>query len=202
MSVRHFIFVEFSDPVVRNFLDRLRFAFALEAPKDSPHITVRGPYANRPDAEYIERWRQEIRGHGIFLIDAGVFKTPKGYAVFFHAKSRVFDEIWYKPDYPSPKNKRTPHLTLYETKEKWKADLVLQFLATEEISVFTLGVDLTVYTSKQYSLIGSEDSHFLRQYTPARQERIFHKPGMLDRATNLGHLLKGEGAAGFQPLLI
>lgn len=202
MKIRYFVFVEFSDPKVRQFLDELREALSGADPTDSPHITVRGPYSARPDTILLEQWKNDLTGQGVMLIDSGIFRTPKGYAVFLHAKSKIFNDIWWKPDYKGAKSKRKPHVTVFETNNLYSANLVRNFLKTEEISIFTLGVDLTVYTSKQHELLGSNFDVVSQAYSPSPPERIVFREGLVERARKLqNHISQHEQSMPFQPKL-
>lgn len=191
---RFFVFVEFTNPIVREFLDELRLALTGEPPRDAPHITVRGPYTTKPESSSIEHWKQGLTGNGVLLIDSGIFKTPKGYAVFLHAKSKIFDDnsLWWKPDYQGPKTSRKPHVTVFETRSAYCAELVNNFLTTEEISIFTYGVDLTVYTSKQHELLGYNADIVDHDYKPLPQERIKYREGILERARKLQEHIKQQ----------
>lgn len=202
MKIRYFVFIEFSDPKVRQFLDELREALNGKILTDSPHITVRGPYSTRPDTTLLEQWKEDLTGQGVMLVDTGVFKTPKGYAVFLHAKSKIFDDIWWKPDYKGPKSSRKPHVTIFETRSAYSAELVKNFLAAEDISVFTLGVDLTVYTSRQHELLGYNFESVNQAYSTSPPERIVFREGIIDRARKLhAHIAQHEQSAPFQPNL-
>jgi hypothetical protein len=203
MQTRYFVYLEFTDPNVCKFLDDLRSSLSIARFNDSPHITVRGPYTTKPETEALEEWRHGLHGQGVFLIDPGVFKTPKGFAVYLHAKSSVFDKIWWKPDYRGPKSSRKPHVTLFETKSAYAAGVVKSFLETEEISIFTYAIDLTVHTSKQHQLLGSNHQYLDHSYVALPQERIVIREGLLERATNIrNHISEYEGKPPFQPLLI
>lgn len=183
--MRYFVFVEFIDPKVRYFLNELRNTFCENPKNDAPHITVRGPYSSRPDSTSLEKWKSGLIGNGVYLIDSGIFKTPKGYAVFLHAKSKIFDDIWYKPDYNGPKSERKPHVTIFESKNLHSAEMVQNFLNSEKISIFTYGVDLTVYTTKQHELLGYNANIINLSYSPTTQERILFKEGVFERGRKL-----------------
>lgn len=200
---RFFVFVEFTDPKVRLFLDELRNTLSGAALKDSPHITVRGPYNVKPEKPSIDIWKQGLEGNGVLLIDSGIFKTSKGYAVFLHAKSKIFDDkLWWKPDYQGPKSSRKPHVTIFETKSSYCAELVRNFLNTEDISVFTYGVDLTVYTSKQHELLGYNENILEQSYKTLAQERIQYRDGLFERAHKLReHIAHQEDSPPIQTRL-
>lgn len=202
MKIRHFVFIEFSDPKVRKFLDELREALNGKNPTDAPHITVRGPYSTRPDTTLIEQWKGDLVGQGVMLIDSGIFKTPKGYAVFLHAKSKIFNDIWWKPDYKGPKSSRKPHVTIFETTSLYSAELVKNFLTTEDISIFTLGIELTIYTSKQHELRDHTFDSVNQIYSASPPERIVFREGIIDRARKLhAHIAQHDQLVPFQPNL-
>ena len=167
------------------FLDDLRRTLSGKPKSDAPHITVRGPYSVKPESTSLENWKSGLTGNGVLLIDSGVFKTPKGYAVFLHAKSKIFDDIWWKPDYRGTKSSRKPHVTIFETASSHCAELVQNFLNSEQISVFTYAFALTVYTSKQHELLGDNNGVLDLSYSPLPQERIHFKEGMFERGSRL-----------------
>lgn len=200
--MRYFVFVEFTDPRVRQFLDELRKALNGGQLNDVPHITVRGPYSTKPEASSIESWKQDLVGNGVLLGESDIFKTPKGYAVFLHAKSKIFNDIWWKPDYRGPKSSRKPHVTIFETKDLHSAELVQNFLNSEQIEIFTFGVDLTVYTSKQNDLLEYNSNVLDLSYKPIPQDRIHFNQGIFERGRKLyEHLAQQEIDHPLQPRL-
>lgn len=201
MSPRFFVFVEFSDPEVREFLTKLKSAFSCRPKHDVPHITVRGPYSSPPDARFIAELSEKLHGQGVFIADVGMFKTRKGHAVFLHAKSKLFDEVWWKPDFLGPSSRRIPHLTLFETESSDHAQAVMEFLRSEGIELVTYGVELTVYTSKQQSLLEVEALPLPIRRFP--QERMEFREGLFERAERLrNHLAAEKNGDGGQQLLI
>lgn len=185
MTPRYFVFVEFSDLEVHNFLDRLRIAFSAAPFHDTPHVTVRGPYLAPPEPKLIEGLSDRLHGQGVLIADVGMFQTGKGYAVFLYAKSKLFDEVWWKPDFSVPSNRRIPHVTIYESNHREKATAVMDFLRAEQIEIVTYGVELTVYTSKQQTLLPADEVLPLtRKRFP--QERLLFREGLFDRAAKLG----------------
>lgn len=169
---------------------------------DEAHITVRGPYTQRPDPQLLKQWNEKLDGQAILIADVGMFETPKGYAVFLHAKSKVFKEIWWKPDFSGPTATQTPHVTIFETPDESNARAVKSFLKAEAIEIVTYGGALTVYTSKQHSLL-SEGDHLFPNRSKLPQERISTKEGVLERAANLhAHLDKPDTNPTFQQMLL
>jgi hypothetical protein len=201
MSARYFVFIEFSDQEVRDFLARLKTALGGARFEDTPHITVRGPYTSPPDPQVIEQLGEKLHGNGVLVAEVGVFSTPKGHAVFLHAKSKLFEGIWWKPDYSGPAHRRIPHVTLYETPSRDRANTVRDFLRSECVEIVTYGVELTVYTSKQQTLLAPDEVPVLaRRKLPP--ERISFREGLFDRAKKLRDYLEGRSeGAGPQSVL-
>lgn len=201
-TARYFVFIEFTDPQVRNTLNLLRNSLKGKRVNDEAHVTVRGPYTQRPDPELLKQWDEKLNEEVIFIADVGMFETPKGYAVFLYAVSRVFDEIWWKPDFSSGTSRKTPHVTIFETASEKNATAVKNFLKAEAIEIVTNGCKLTVYTSKQHTLL-SEDDYLLVERKKLPPERIMIKEGLFDRAQALcKHLETPESNPVFQQMLL
>jgi hypothetical protein len=201
-AARYFVFVEFTDPQVRSTLNSLSQAIRGKKAGDEAHVTVRGPYTQRPDPQLLSQWSEKLAGHAVLIADVGMFETPKGYAVFLHAKSKAFKDIWWKPDFPGGKATGTPHVTIFETTSFERAKAVRNFLKAEAIEIVTYGGVLTVYTSKQHSLL-SKDEHLFLNRNKLPQERISIKEGLLKRAEKLhAHLDKPDAHPPFQQMLL
>lgn len=201
-AARYFVFVEFTDPDVRKTLNSLRQALKGKRVNDEAHVTVRGPYTQRPDPQLLNQWGEKLDGQAILIADVGMFETPKGYAVFIHAKSKVFKNIWWKPDFSGPSSTQIPHVTMFETSDGVRANAVKNFLKAEAIEIVTYGGALTVYTSRQHSLL-SEDEHLFPNRRKLPQERISIKEGLLERAEKLhAHLDKPGINPTFQQMLL
>jgi hypothetical protein len=107
-ATKYFVFLEFKNPEVNNLLRGLRRVFTGKTDNKPIHTTVKGPYAEKPTLKSLENATNNLYGQIALIADAGVFKTPKGAAVFLHVHSKVFEDIWYKPDYSS--EKRIAHI--------------------------------------------------------------------------------------------
>jgi hypothetical protein len=195
MAIRYFVFVEFTDPMVSEALQQLRSTIAGHPMRDTPHVTVRGPYSKPPDPVYVQELSDRLHGQGVLIADVGYFETPKGYAVFLHAKSKLFDEVWWKPDFSGPRTRRIPHVTIYETASRGKAMAVLDFLKSEKIEIVTYGVELTVYTSKQQTLLPRE-TRLPNIHVRRPQERFHFREGIVERAEKLAIYLDGYDKEG------
>lgn len=150
--------------------------------RDPIHITVRGPYKEAPSHHALEDVVDALKGNFVMLADVGLFETRKGFAVYLNAYSRIFDEIWWKPDFS--KKKRIPHLTLFETDDRRAAYAVRDFLISEQIVVVTHALDLTVYTSKQ-SVLLQDDHALLIDEKGYALDRIEVKEGLISRAKSM-----------------
>ncbi len=180
MSVsRHFVFLEFTNPIVRELLTDLRNTLYGTTQRDPIHVTVCGPFKEQPSIQSLETKTNALHGEYVSLRDIGKFKTTKGYVVYLNAYSRIFQEIWQKPDFK--KKDRIPHLTLFETPDLSKAKAVISFLESEKIEIVTHNLDLTVYTSKQ-SALWSDYHTTLDDKPKGKMERINITSETIERA--------------------
>jgi hypothetical protein len=189
----YFVFLEFRDVRIVDLLAGLRAALSLGAPSRSPiHVTLRGPYAERPEADQIRELSDRLRGHGVRIFGSGAFATSSGFAVYLRAESTVFRELWWKPDYPSHLGLQ-PHVTLFEAAKREQADAVLRFLQNARIFIYTHDVELSVTKSKQEELFGPP---FVARADRKliRRDWITTGPDVLGRARALGARLRtGNG---------
>jgi hypothetical protein len=177
--MKHFVFLEFTNPRVREFLSDLRSAFNNKDLTTSVHITVRGPYEEPPNQSTLEPLKERMRGYILAIGGAGIFKTPKGYVVYLKVTSPVFEEIWWKPDYKD--EGINPHITIYETKNQLNANAVERFLKSEKIDISTFSFTLTSYTSKQAELFEeSIDSRLEEKISSIEKWKV--KRGIIERA--------------------
>ena len=154
--MKHFIFLEFLDTRVESTLRELRDALDPNSKSNSPiHITLRGPYRQEPDPQYLRQLSAHLRGQGVRIIGAGLFTTRSGYSVFLRAESSAFRELWWKPDFQTPIDKIQPHLTIFESNDKKQALLALNFLKASRISILTYSVQLSIFTTGQGDLFGT-----------------------------------------------
>lgn len=179
--MRYFIFLEFSDPRVRDFLISLRNSLTGTACTKPVHVTVRGPYVAPPDIAILEQLGENLQGYGVVIGGAGTFKTKKGFAVYLRVQSPVFSEIWWKPDFKEMEIQ--PHITIYETSNASAAKTVETFLRSEKIEIFTISLSLTVYTSKQLELFETSISPELQRNPYIGRWKV--KPGIQQRASSL-----------------
>jgi hypothetical protein len=180
--MKHFVFLEFTNPKVREFFADLRSAFNKRPLATSVHITVRGPYEEPPNKEILEPLLEKLNGYGLLINGTGIFKTKKGYAVYLKVSSPVFEEIWWKPDFKS--EGINPHITLYENKSLEKANQVEKFLKAERIEISTFSFTLTTYTSKQNELFEETmDDAVLKKVSGFERWNV--KSGIIDRAKRL-----------------
>ena len=192
MSIaRHFMFLEFTNPEVLSLLTSLRDTLHGAPQRDPVHITVRGPYKEAPGQHAVEAQARALEGNFVMLKDVGMFETNKGHVVFLNAYSRIFDEIWWKPDYRE--QKKRPHLTLLETVDRREAREAKIFLESEKLEIVTSFLSLTVYTSRQRSLW--RDQQVARpNKCLSPMERVLVREGIVSRAVQLKEYLNDSSA--------
>lgn len=176
-----FIFLEFINPKIRAFLGDLRKSLNGLKKTTQVHITVRGPYTELPSLNYLEDLQEKLHGLGVYIGGVGTFRNAEGYVVYLKAQSPVFEEIWWKPDYPEQTYSKNPHITMYETPSKRAAEEVARFLRQERIEIHTFGIALRVRARKQPDLFDVEGDSSLERL-PEFLETLRVKPGILSRA--------------------
>ena len=185
------MFLEFTNPEVLSLLTSLRDTLHGAPQRDPVHITVRGPYKEAPGQQAVEAQARALEGNSVMLMDVGTFETNKGHVVFLNAYSRIFDEIWWKPDYRD--QKKRPHLTLLETLDHREAREAKKFLQSERLEIVTSALSLTVYTSRQRSLWRDQQApRTSKCLSPT--ERILVSDGILSRALQLKEDLNDSSA--------
>lgn len=186
----YFVFLEFTDPKVREFLHSLRESITGRVDTKTAHITVRGPYDKVPELAQIEQLSDEIKGHGVIIGGAGIFETSSGYAVYLKVQSPTFSKIWWKPDYSVEQFGINPHITIYETANLKDAQAVKKFLQKERIEIFTFNIVLTINMSKQSNLFETNIDPELKKDRSRIYMKWSVKPGLLQRAKVLGESLE------------
>lgn len=185
--MKHFIFLEFTNPKLRNFLTDLRSIFYEKQLTSSVHITVRGPYENPPNKDDLEPLLEKLQGYGLVIGGSGIFNTKQGYVVYLKVTSPIFEEIWWKPDFQN--EGINPHITLYETKSFEAASKVERFLKSEKIEISTFSFTLTTYTSKQTELFEETlDATKIKKVSSFEKWGV--KVGILQRAKKLTDSLR------------
>ena len=191
----YFVFLEFGNQNVIEFITRFRAA--LQNTKKSPpvHVTLRGPYKIPPQLEQLEEFAERLRGYGVKICNYGIFSTPSGYAVFLRAECSIFRELWDKPDYKVSLARIQPHITVFESKNRADAEAVRDFLKHENLLIHTYNIYLSVYRTRsvQGDLFGRPSA------IPGGRiinEDLWRIPGeILDRAKSLGTRLSTSGGS-------
>ena len=179
--MKHFVFLEFANPKLRQFFTDLSFALTQININSSVHITVRGPYEDVPNKEMLEPLLEKLKGFGLIIGGAGIFKTKKGYVVYLKVSSPIFEDIWWKPDFND--EGINPHITIYETTNLNNANLVEKFIKKERIEISTFSFTLTTYTSKQTELFEQTLDPENEKIKPFEKWNV--KPGLFERAKQL-----------------
>lgn len=184
--MKHFVFLEFTNPKLRQFLEDLSSAINKRSVGNSMHITIRGPYNEPPNKNELEPLLEKLKGFGLIIGGAGIFETKKGYVVYLKVSSPIFEDIWWKPDFIG--DGINPHITIYETTKLENARIVEKFLKSERMEISTFSFTLTTYTSKQIELFEETlSSEALKKISSF--EKWIVKQGVLERAKKIAMLL-------------
>lgn len=183
--MKRFIFLEFIDPKLTTFLMKLRTALGGSESNSPAHVTIRGPYKETPGEKLISNLQEQLMGFGVIVGGAGTFSTKEGYVVYLRAQSPVFDELWWKRDYPKESYGINPHITVFKTKNQAAANAVEKFLRSERIEIFTFALVVSVYISKQKDLFAGDSTHYFAGAKRPLTIKWAVKRGILERARKL-----------------
>lgn len=192
----YFVFAEFGNENVLDFLKQLRHAISGADPSLPIHVTLRGPYAVPPPITELDELAALLPGYGVKICSHGYFAIPKGFAVFLRAECTVFRQMWDKPDYKVPLTRIEPHITLFESPDREAARQVRDFLKKENLLIHTYDLYLSVHESrtKQADMFDLPKS-VPKSRAPARD--LWRIPdGILERAQALGARLDGRRTDG------
>ncbi|MEW8525174.1 MAG: hypothetical protein AB2552_19185 [Candidatus Thiodiazotropha endolucinida] len=188
-----FIFLEFLDSEINALIHGLRHEFMGDAQNTNVHITVRGPYYEKIEANLIESFERQLGAEPILIHSAGMFRN-KEYVVYIKIESLNLKRIWWKPDYPIESYGFNPHITIYKGSNKSIAECAYEFLRSENIKLLCHAYKLTSYVSKQYELFPDEFSPRAGNFLGLSNRRLI-KPDILQRAANVVRQCN-KGSAG------
>ncbi len=180
---KSFIFLEFLDPEINALIFGLRNEFGGRVQNTNVHITVRGPYYKRIDANIIKPLGKQLGDDPILIHSAGIFRNSE-YVVYLKVESKGLKNIWWKPDYPVERFGFNPHITIYVGNNEVVAEAIYKFLKKENISLLTQSYKLIPYVSKQSDLFPHKDnprSRHIRELS----NRFLVRADILQRAANL-----------------
>lgn len=115
-----FVAIRFSDEKIARLFDLARVVLQPDFARTS-HITLRGPYSSKSNIS------AGIIGRDVGKITVGrpgTFFSDTQSTVFLHIDILGIADFWHKPDYPNG----TPHLTIYDGKNKMLAWAILRAL--------------------------------------------------------------------------
>lgn len=144
----YFVFAEFGNDGVVNFLTALRRALQAKSDVSPIHVTLRGPYKNPPTLNQLDGYAEQLKGLGVRIGGGGSFGTPNGFAVFLRAECSVFPNLWDKPDFRVPRKHIQPHITVFESSSWNAARQVRDFLLEQDFLIHTYNVHLSIYQSR------------------------------------------------------
>lgn len=156
--MQYFVFIVFNDPEVVGVVDFLAGALNGKIWRQPPHLTIQGPYKDKPSALDLRQIENRLAGDELLIANPGIFETPRGAAVFLRVSSPNLRSVWNKPDFPIATHGFNPHLTLYEGPDRKRARCAYEFLRSGRHRIELICRDFAVvpYTSKQMELFPME----------------------------------------------
>jgi hypothetical protein len=131
-----------SEQKLATAFDLIRF-FAEPRFLRNTHITVRGPYDKRIDGYLGKIGAKKSYEIIIQLVDHFFVGTQS--TVFLRCKIPEIESVWNKPDY---KGEITPHLTLYDGKDRNFAYSMFNLIKSYDIKITTTSTELREIESK------------------------------------------------------
>ncbi|MCF7220762.1 2'-5' RNA ligase family protein [Marilutibacter chinensis] len=148
----HFIFIVFDDPHVVGVLDFLAEALNGRRWRTPPHLTIQGPFSEKPTAGDIQSIKDRLNDDALLIANPGIFKTRLGSAVYLRVESPNLKKVWNKPDFPIEKYGFNPHLTLYDGPNIKRVISAHNFLKKNRIELICRNYSVIPYVSKQMDL--------------------------------------------------
>ncbi|MDF0603880.1 hypothetical protein P1J78_24505 [Psychromarinibacter sp. C21-152] len=139
--MKYFVGVFFEDERVDRLFDLTRVVLQPDFARKA-HITLRGPYKHRKD---INKSVLEKQMDPILLSKPSTFFNERQNTVFLRAEIAFISDFWRKPDYPDG----TPHLTIYDGKDRSFAWQVLQVLRDFPWRFYVRPTKLRILSSKE-----------------------------------------------------
>jgi 2'-5' RNA ligase len=131
-----------------------------------PHITIRGPYANkRIRKNTIDKINSSLNNIGnIILSEVDYFKIDDNlFNVYFSVLNDKLKEITRKRDYPIHKFGFNPHITLCKTNDKNKADKIKDIFNKNKIE---LNISSDKFELREFEVGKSEYEFKFHKYEP------------------------------------
>ena len=128
---RVFYVARFADAQTQDILNMMRFA-AKPSANRTAHITVRGPCARRLPQKFVRRISSMVAGASVEVCGAGTFFRRGQNTVYLHCHSPAIKSVWNKPQHGY-----TPHLTIYDGKDRAVATEIHELLSRAKINFAT-----------------------------------------------------------------
>ncbi len=179
-----FLFLEFLDSEINGLLTGLRREFSFGDFDHQIHLTVRGPYPGSIPANDVERNQDVLDEDPLLIHGAGIFCNHETYIVYIKVSSPALKKIWWKPDFPIEKYGFNPHITLYKGYDEVLANIIYNFLDSEQIKLVCHQARLTPFASKQKELFPYGDIPNERHFLNLSNKRMV-RADILQRASNI-----------------
>jgi len=161
----NFLFLELRDYRINLILVELRSIFSEKKSSNNIHITLKGPMTKidlKKHYKYIEKYLKD--NNSISIEGVGRFLNENFHVIYLKVNCGDLKKynLWRKPDFDNSFN---PHITLYKGSNKELADLVYNFLLSENIQFKCVEFEFLVYKRKQRDMF----------YKPNLEENLEYK---------------------------
>ena len=149
---KYFIFLEVLDPQINGFFWTVQNVVHHREMKRAAHLTIRGPYDQVPH-ETLKWCRDEMQYDVLRIADVDRFSNPNEETVFFRVDSPNLRKVWYKPDFTIERYGFNPHFSIYRGRDARYADLITDFIRSENIELLCAEFRIVSYLSAQAELL-------------------------------------------------
>ena len=150
---KYFIFLEVLDPEINGFFRAIHKIVSHKDMNRAAHLTIRGPYKQMPEVKTLEKCRGALRNAVLRIGEIGRFSNPGEETVYFRVDSPNLREVWYKPDYAIKHYGFNPHFSIYRGRDANYADLLADFIRSENIELLCTEFRVVPYLSAQAELL-------------------------------------------------
>lgn len=184
MTYPWFVYLESEDKHLESLLLGVRAALRPQLYRDTIHITIQGPFPDRPDDVKLHHIESLLRDAVITVAGTKILSSARGYVLALVCASPIFRKIWWKPDF-NDLDSIIPHVSLYESANLEAVQTAEKFLNQQNIRLNWGKSRVTRYQTK------SPLRDFLPHYSfTAKEAELFNLPAnFMTEAEKIGKKL-------------